>query len=420
VRFPATVRHRTGKVKIYAPGKKYSYYRISFTVAGQRHMQTFRTYPEAREVAEKKAKEIHSNSFGASLSPTQAQDAFAAFEKLKSLPHPPGVNYSLLGAVSDFVEATKLVGGRSLREVAEAYMRNTAVVKPYDILKAVNEFLESRRHKSETEDGKRAQMSPIYASNVRTWLTDFAGTFPGTAVRDLTKDHLNVYIQKHKEHSPKNRNDRRSTVKMFLIWATKQDYLSTTHRLFEAGGMERESVNTGETTFYKPTELQRFLDNSSDELRAAIAICGLAGLRVEEVMRLNWEDVWRIKGHIEIKAGVAKTRARRLVNICPALAAWLKPHRNSTGKVYPSGVNYFQEKFTDLRSALNIPIQRNGLRHGFCSCHFALHSNENLTAAQAGNSPQMIHKHYKGLVTKAGAKKWFAVMPTKTEISTAT
>jgi hypothetical protein len=40
-----------------------------------------------------------------------------------------------------------------------------------------------------------------------------------------------------------------------------------------------------------------------------------------------------------------------------------------------------------------------------------LHANENLTAAMAGNTPAMVHKHYNGLATKAEAIKWFAVAP---------
>jgi hypothetical protein len=31
----------------------------------------------------------------------------------------------------------------------------------------------------------------------------------------------------------------------------------------------------------------------------------------------------------------------------------------------------------------------------------------------AGNSPAMIHAHYKGLATKAEAEKWFGVRPQK-------
>jgi hypothetical protein len=55
----------------------------------------------------------------------------------------------------------------------------------------------------------------------------------------------------------------------------------------------------------------------------------------------------------------------------------------------------------------------NGLRHASCKYHFAAHANEKLTAQQAGNSPAMIHAHYKGLATEAEAAKWFAVKPAK-------
>jgi hypothetical protein len=42
-----------------------------------------------------------------------------------------------------------------------------------------------------------------------------------------------------------------------------------------------------------------------------------------------------------------------------------------------------------------------------------MHTNENLTAAEAGNSPQMLHQHYRALATRAEAEKWFAVKPSK-------
>jgi integrase len=136
-------------------------------------------------------------------------------------------------------------------------------------------------------------------------------------------------------------------------------------------------------------------------------------LRGEEIMRLDWADVWRAEGHIEISAKQAKTRQRRLVVICPALAAWLEPYRKTTGKIFPAGVYDYQHRFLELRDSLKIPTRKNGLRHAFCTYHFSLHANENLTAQQAGNSPAMIHAHYKGLATKADAEKWFAIHPQK-------
>ena len=51
-----------------------------------------------------------------------------------------------------------------------------------------------------------------------------------------------------------------------------------------------------------------------------VAIGGLAGLRTAELLRLDWEDTRRCEGYIEVTSGKAKTRARRLVEVVPALA----------------------------------------------------------------------------------------------------
>ncbi|HEU0039283.1 MAG TPA: hypothetical protein VFR76_08420 [Verrucomicrobiae bacterium] len=47
------------------------------------------------------------------------------------------------------------------------------------------------------------------------------------------------------------------------------------------------------------------------------------------------------------------------------------------------------------------------------SAQFAWHADEGKTAQQAGNSPSMVHKNYKGLLTKTEAKKWFNVKPAR-------
>ena len=92
------------------------------------------------------------------------------------------------------------------------------------------------------------------------------------------------------------------------------------------------------SSFYTPREFAALLATAKDDLRPLrpiIAIGGLAGLRTAELLRLDWADVWRVPGHIEITAGKAKTRQRRLVEICPALAAWLEPFRTlTTGKLW--------------------------------------------------------------------------------------
>jgi len=83
VKFPVTVRHRTGKAKIYPPAKGYPSYRMCFKANGKRQRQTFGTYSEAKAAGVKEAKELHNNSVGAGLTAGQAQDAQAAIQRLE-------------------------------------------------------------------------------------------------------------------------------------------------------------------------------------------------------------------------------------------------------------------------------------------------------------------------------------------------
>ncbi len=413
VRFPKTISFRRIEATIYGKQPNYPFYRLAYYVAGKRVVRSFKTYTEAKTEAERKVREIADGSQAAALNGAQSRDALAALERLETFRQASGRRFSLLAAVSEFVEAVDKLNGRSLAEAVEGFRQSVVSVKRKELAQAVEEFIEGRKHKAEAKDGRRAQMSPVYAKHVAAWLREFARAFPAAAVCDLTKEHVNLYIKAHTDVSAKSRNDRRATVKMFLTWATRQDYLSIQHRLFEADGMAREMVESAETDFYRPKELQCLLENAPADLLPVIALGGLAGLRVEEILRLEWADVWRVEGHIEITARHAKTRQRRLVEICPALAAWLAPYRAITGKLWQKHPNLIYVEFAAFRDTLNIPSRRNGLRHAFCTYHFALHANENLTAAQAGNSPAMIHAHYKGLATKADAEKWFAVHPQK-------
>jgi integrase len=412
MRFPVTIRHRTSTAKIYAPGGKFAYYRLAYSVAGKRRMQTFTTYSDAREAAERIVRELANGSQAGALTATQSRDALAAFERLQGFYQSTGCRVSLLAAVSEFVEASAKLNGRTMGEAVAGYLRTVASVKRKDVKEAVAEFLQADAPRTRASDGQRAQISGKYAYNRELQLRKFAATFPGTAACDLSREHLDAFLGSLDDFSAKSRNHYRAAVRQFLQWAIRKDYLPATHRLNEADGMRPERANTAETQFYTPGELAALLATAEGNLLAVIALGGLAGLRTAELLRLDWADVWRVPGHVEVTAGKSKTRQRRLVEICPALAAWLEPFRtHTTGTLWTLHGITFQQKFVALCEAAKIKRKANGLRHAFCTYHFALHANENLTAAQAGNSPAMIHAHYKGLATKAEGEKWFNVNP---------
>ena len=67
------------------------------------------------------------------------------------------------------------------------------------------------------------------------------------------------------------------------------------------------------------------------------------------------------------------------------------------------------EKGVDAQEPLK--WRQNALRHSFISYRLAVLQNENQVAMESGNSPVMIHKHYKQLVSPAMGAKWFGIRP---------
>ena len=51
------------------------------------------------------------------------------------------------------------------------------------------------------------------------------------------------------------------------------------------------------------------------------------------------------------------------------------------------------------------------MRHSFISYHVTDIEDVAKVSLEAGNSPQMIFKHYRDLVRPADAKTWFSIVP---------
>ena len=416
VTFPVTVEYYDQRAKVYAPAKSFPFYRVAFKVDGKRRMLTFGTYTEAKTAAEAKVKELHKGQKSSALTAKQAQDALTVHEMLAAYRQETGKLVSIVELTSNYLSALKqLPKGCSLLEAVRVYRQSIAAVQRKPLADAIAEFCDARRPKGVSQDGKRSVLSPVYVQDTERQLNEFAAANPAADVCDLTKQHLDLFVESHATLSPKSRNHYRATLRMFFGWCQRRDYLAANHRLLEADGLRKEDADTGDVDYYRPAELRLMLDNAAPEMAVIIAMQAFGGLRLQEALRLDWGDVWRVSGHVEISSAKAKTRSRRLVEINSTLAAWLEPYRQNKGAVTSLTLDAYTWQLIQLRKRLKIPSRKNGVRHGFLTAHYALHQNENQTAAQAGTSPAMLFRHYKGLMARKEAAEWFAVTPKASE-----
>jgi len=168
-----------------------------------------------------------------------------------------------------------------------------------------------------------------------------------------------------------------------------------------------------ETGIFTPPQMAALLANCPPDLVAPLAIGAFCGVRLAELVRLDWKSVDLKAGFVRIEAGMAKTAARRLVPIPDNLREWLSPVAKAEGPINPSeGSSGLNHRFTrGPARAAKVPWVRNGLRHSFCSYRLAQTSSAAQVALEAGNSPTMVFRHYRELVTPAQAEAWFAIRP---------
>jgi integrase len=428
MKFPRKLRHK-GKGPVLAtlykrPDHTYRvYWRTRLEGKPVSRTRDFLRLNKAKAFAEDKVKELARGEDKA-LTPGQIADAQVAFDRLREYYRQTGRKLTLRAVAADYCENMAKLDGQTMGEAVDGFLSTVDKVNRKPIAEAVNEFLASQEPLTQAKAGERPQVSPKYHYNRAICLRKFAGTFENTAVSELGRKHLDLFVGslgkiKSRSHngkpvgSAKSRNHYRACLRQLFGWCVRKDYLSRGHRLLEAEGLRPERANIAEVHFYTPAELRKLLEGSTGTLQALIAIGGLAGLRTAELLRLEWQDVWRVRGHIEVSAGKAKTRQRRLVKMNKALAAWLAPFRQfKHGQLWTQSENQFHEEIRELCETTKVDRKENGLRHSFCT--YSLVKFGEIDAAQmAGNSPSIIHQHYKGLATKAEATRWFAVKPTK-------
>ena len=157
---------------------------------------------------------------------------------------------------------------------------------------------------------------------------------------------------------------------------------------------------------YTPEELQAVLSAVSTDWLPQFAINAFTGLRRAEIERLDWSEIKLDRRLIDLPFAKGKNGRRKLIRIPENLAAILSPLVESKGAVKPD--RRFDLEVKRLKKGLGIKWLHNGLRHSFCSYAVALHGFV-WTAEQAQHSETMLKKHYREVVTKEAAEKYFKI-----------
>lgn len=395
VRFPILVKRGSSVVKIYHDRKpEGTYYRVTYYLGGKRHRLNFSDLEAAQNEAEAKASQLSRGDVDAmQLNGNDRLVYGRALDALKEF------DLSLDAVAIEYKEARKLLNGVPLIEAARFYEKhNLRGIRRKNVALAVYEMIAAKTKKG---------VSDVYLADLRYRLGAFRQAFH-CEVNAIAPDDVAAFFD-NLRLSPRSHNNFVRTLRTFFRFAQKHGWLSKEVDLLEP--VEKRSEKRTPVEIFTASQLAAILEKASPEVAPCIALAAFAGLRSAEILRLDWDDIERRPGFIEIAAHKAKTATRRIVPISDNLAKWLAIAPRVDARVWPHSKDRFFKAM--IRAARNAGIvwKQNALRHSFISYRVAETQNVNSVALEAGNSPHMIFRHYRELATPEQARTWFATAP---------
>jgi integrase len=392
---PIVVSDEQNEVKIYTvKGRTGSLYQVAYYRAGERIRKSFADLNEAKREARLQLGVMAGERIQArNLSPVEMESHTMAVRRLE----PTGVPLHVCAEL--YSAAHTILKGHSIVDAAKYYMRHFDPERPRKPLRELAvEFVESRQ---------ASGCSQKYIVTARTTMRMLLRARGTKSLDDLEPSALDEMMEARKLRN-RSRNSYRIILVCFGNFLKKRGYLPK-DKPTAFDGMTTWRNEVDPVSIYTPEEMSRMLSRAHAGVIPFIAIGAFAGLRTAEICRLEWSHVRFNRGFIECAAGMTKTRSRRLVPISENLRAWLEPLARSSGPV----VEYrnMDQAMRRFHQSNGLEWKRNALRHSYISYRLAEVADTARVALECGNSPDVIFKHYRELVTPEQAGGWFSLMP---------
>ena len=340
---------------------------------GGRIRKTFKQWDDARIYHDRAKVQLAQFGTAAMIDDRTRTDAARAAEVLA------GTGKTLLDAARFLLEhIRRSEGGRPLADAVAGFLKSKAAENLSD------RYLASLRHR----------LNRLLADMPR-----------GATTANITTADIDDFLIKL-ELSPATATTFRRDIRTFFEWASVRG-LSSGNPAKNATRFKTKPPNIGILT---PEAAATLLNVCHPSILPGVVVGMFCGLRQSEIVRLDWRAVDLASDILTVGADIAKTSARRTVEIPENARAWLAPYAEASGPVWPASEearnlwNLARIKagfgpFFSTRTAVNTaqagrddlrPWPDNGLRHSAISYRLALTRDLPRVATEAGNSPAIV------------------------------
>jgi len=233
-------------------------------------------------------------------------------------------------------------------------------------------------------------------------------------VADVGPDLINEHLL---GLAPSYRNALLRELRAVFSFAVKREWCRDNPVL----KLDFETHSVAEREIYSVKECCALLQTAREkhpELLPGVAIGLFAGIRVYEMLRLEWRNIDFEENMIDLPAAITKRRRRRSIPIEATLKSWIGETRPSEKvddcKVLPfAGYGGWRTAIRKLASDANVEWKQNALRHSYASYWLAVHNDLTKLALQMGHigGLEVLHRFYHRSVRAKEATLFWALKP---------
>jgi integrase len=257
---------------------------------------------------------------------------------------------------------------------------------------------------------KAKRIGERHAEGLKGQLGRFAKIYGTTPIDSLTGSEIEAWICSLPSLGPVTRNKLRKSLKALFTYGCAKDRAWCQHN--PLADITPEKVPTTEPKAYSTDAtaaiMQAVLDRKS-ALLPSLALMFFSGLRPSETMAIDLAAIDLAADGFRVPGGT-KTGAR-IAPMTPACKAWLGSQARRAGKAWIGTRQDHSKEMRAILASAGVTGIYDGPRHSFITYRTAQTRDVARVADECGNSPNVIKKSYREIVTGTAAKVYFAIRP---------
>lgn len=235
------------------------------------------------------------------------------------------------------------------------------------------------------------------------------------ALEELTSDRIDAVLKERWPENPTSRHNTRRCLSRFCSWCMLRPRRWMTSNPAAAKLIETKpsyAMSDAEPEIFTLREVMRMIAAArrfkDGKFLRFIVLSLFVGLRPKEAVRVRSDQPRLIEGELRLDAAQTKTGSSRTILLPDVAVAWLKVCPE--GKTFDWKNNRLQ--WLEFKTMAKIKVwPHDGLRHTAISYYFRALGSYGLSAEWAGNSEDVIKKHYQGRVSTQESNIYWNLYP---------